>query len=65
MFQFRLIQDQFIPEVHIFHVFGCQKLFARPSFITGDNFFSFESLFLVIKWMNLNLAHLLTYLPTS
>jgi hypothetical protein len=25
--------------VHIFHVFGCLKLFARPSFITGDIFF--------------------------
>jgi hypothetical protein len=54
-----------VPEVHIFHVFGSQKLFARPSFIIGDIFFSFESNFLVIKWMNSDLADLLTYLPTS
>ena len=45
MFQFRIIQYEFEPEVHIFHVFGCQKLFARPSFIIGDIFFFWKSLF--------------------
>jgi hypothetical protein len=34
-----------VPEVHIFNVFGCQKLFARPSFIIGNNVFLLKATF--------------------
>jgi hypothetical protein len=47
------------------HVFGCQTLFARPSFIIGNIYIFYESHYVVIKWMNSNLADLLTHLPFS